>query len=259
MYEQLNNTSTPNNLRNNYPFPQSKVYKIVMCETYVEQGASPFVIRQFALNDITLPDPASVTSLPTGLNSISTIYGSFHVQKVDFKYELVNNEPTFPLNFGVIFRDFQPSLAILNYQQSQDTLELGLTSGIHTVGINSGQSRYISPNYRLELGKVVGNMISYMSDIRYTGQLPAISPNQKIWGGIIIRSPTSSLNLTNGGVVTVTICFHVRCYSLNTFIGISPPLTEKEKLEQKIKELEQKIEKLILLSETTDETTDETD
>jgi hypothetical protein len=60
MYEQLNNTSTPNNLRNNYPFPQSKVYKIVMCETYVEQGASPFVIRQFALNDITLPDPASV-------------------------------------------------------------------------------------------------------------------------------------------------------------------------------------------------------
>jgi len=168
-----------------------------------------------------------------------------------FRYTVISNDTT-SFTFGWIFRDDQPSTIILTRIDLEDSLEVGLSTGSHMVGTNSGMSKYNSPWYNISVGDVLGNPIVYSTDPRYTSYLqPPTSPNQIVWGGFLLMTPSVSVPTTNGVILNVEMVFRTRFYGLRTLITRIENKEENQikELEEKIKNLENIISKLILSSE----------
>lgn len=259
LYQTLNNVKGPNNLKNNYPFPQSKVYKLTMVETFVlQQTGVSYCFNGYVINDIQLPSVREESQV-TGLQSMKNIYQVCHVQKVSVKFSCSSND-SFPMTFGIIFRDRGFTSEETTRQNIISSTELGFTSGPKFVGQNNGNSLFNSPVYNIQLGKVVGNVISYMSDTGYVCDLlqesSLTNPLQKVYMYIVSWTPTDSLKMNNGLIVNMSITFHSRFYG--TKVVIFNEVKNNDEQEKRIKELEEKVRKLtILLTELTVSSTED--
>lgn len=261
MVEILNDPRGPRNLKNNFPFPQSKIYKLVSNNTFrVFDGSNEYKVIDIELNNIVNPYPTMTSVNPTGISTLVGIYNIGHVQKVSVKYTVSSNTDGVPIVFGIVFRDEEPTTFLGNKQNCIDTLEMGFTSGPNMISEKSGMDLYRSPIYNIQLGKIIGNNMLYNGTFDFTQSLvpsgtPPVypRPTQKVWLGVVGYTSVSGTNLTNGFFVTLVLTQHVRLFSIKSnvprpFIG-----NQEEKirtLEEKIEKLNKTIEKLLLIDES---------
>lgn len=270
MVEILNDPRGPRNLKNNFPFPQSKVYKLVSNNTFrVFDGSNEYRVIDIELNNIVNPYPSMTNVNPTGIQTLVGIYNIGHVQKVSIKYTVSSNTDGVPIVFGIVFRDEEPTTFLTNKQNCVDTLEMGFTSGPNMISEKSGMDLYRSPIYNIQLGKIIGNNMLYNGTFDFTQSLiPSGSPpsyprpTQKVWCGFIGYTSVAGTNLTNGFFVTLVLTQHVRLFSIKS--NVPRPLigNQDEKiriLEEKINELNETISKLLLIDESSSTVEDDDD
>jgi hypothetical protein len=200
----------------NSPFPPFMMRKLTFFEpNLVLQSAASFLVREWRINDVYDPDPLLGGGTVAGFNELAAIYRLWRVENFRVRFEVASNEPALPLTFGIIFRDIRPSTVIAAYADAQNAMEVAPTSGPALVGQTTGNSVYRSPWYKLRPGSIVGNPISYMSDIAYqgTGGSAPVSPTQNVWLAFLLLSIGAVNPLTNGAIVHAYMEFTVRWYS----------------------------------------------
>lgn len=234
---------------NNFPFPQSKVYKLVTNMVFlVNDTGNPFKVIDINLCNIWNPLSGVTTVFPTGIKTLKQIYNLSLVEKVGVKYTLTNNENGLPTCFGIIFRDVQPS-QMLTLEDVRSSLEMGFTSGPQMVSEINGQPIFRSPQYNIECGKIMGNPLQFRSSGKFVQDISVttpITPDQTVWLGFIGYTPFGT-NLTNGVIVQMVLTQHVRLYSLKNTVP-SPLIGNQEiqEMKDKIDELNKIIEKLVI-------------
>jgi hypothetical protein len=210
------NNTIPRSLMSNSPFPVSRMVKLNTVLTFIMQSSSAYFARDFAINDLYQFDVSGLTNDFSGATQLAAIYESYHVQSLRVKYSVCSNETAVTQNFGLTFKDDQPGPQINSLAKAKDSLEVAPTTGSNIIGEITGMSVYRSPWYKISCGAIVGNPMSYNSDISYTGQFGA-SPTQKVWMTAVLYSPVN-LSLTNGIIVTLTAELSVRVYSLKPLL-----------------------------------------
>ena len=195
------------------PFPPFMVRKLAyMDPTFVLQGASPYLLREFRTNDVYDPDPLLGGGSVSGFPQLASIYNYWRVEDFRFRYELVNNEPSVPGLHGVILRDVQPSTVIASLAAAQNSLEIAPTTGPHMIGVTQGMSVYRSRWYNCAPPAIVGNPANYFGDEAFVGGV-AVSPANQTWLAFVLLSPIGG-NLTNGSIITMYLEYTVRFFSL---------------------------------------------
>jgi len=117
LYNEINNVTGPRNLRNNFPFPQSKIYKLVTNTNIVLQAlVNGFDVIDIQLGNIWNPYPSQPTEQPIGIVTLKQIYNEALVVKVSIKMIVSSNEEGVQTCFGLVFRDKIPSGSITTYQ-----------------------------------------------------------------------------------------------------------------------------------------------
>lgn len=113
-------------------------------------------------------------------------------------------------------------------------------------------SGYRTQTYTIELGKVIGDILQYRSDLGFLDDLSqpfsGTNPPQKVFMGLVGMTPLDTEILTNGIWINMEVTFYSKLFSLKTVIP-GPIETEKDK---RIKELEKMLSEL-LLQDTSDE------
>lgn len=223
-FNSLNASHIPRSLQGSTPFPTFMIRRLAyMDPTFVLQGASPYRLREFRLNDIWDPDPLLGGGSVSGYTQLISIYNFWRVEGFRFRFEVVSNEPAVPVLFGGICRDVQPSTTIGSYADAQNSLEVAPTTGPHMVGQTSGNSVFRSRWYSCAPATIQGNPLTYMGDQGAVGG-DATSPGSVLWFAFVLLSAIGG-NLTNGAIVTVYLNFTVRFFSLkNTLASRIVPL-----------------------------------
>lgn len=199
-------------LRGSSPFPPYMVRKMTFFEpNLIIQGASTAVLKEWRINSAFDPDVLLGGGTVAGYNELAKIYNQYRVEKVRVRYNVAGNEPGLPVIFGLVFRDLQPSTKLLLYGDYVNALEVAPTTGPNLVGEASGQSVFRSPWYPIHMGDIVGDRLTYLSDLSYSSSVSG-NPTQLLWMALLAFSPSSS-NLTNGIAVTMYIEMTVRWFS----------------------------------------------
>jgi len=208
--------SIPRNLRGNSPFPESRTLRLTSTLTFVMQGASPFLERDYRINSLfNFNFTGATTNDFSGASQLAAIYNIYHVERIQVSFLLSGNETGQPVFFGLTFKDEQPSTTITTLAHAVNALEVSPTTGPCIVGQTSGMAIYRSRVYSIALGSVVGNTLSYMSDVAYTGAFGA-DPLQLVWMGAVAYSVGG--NLTNGVIVNLRSVLTVRAFSIKTLL-----------------------------------------
>jgi hypothetical protein len=204
----------PRNLRGSYPFPESRIVKLNAIFNFDLAAAATFVVRDFRLNSLFNFDVSGGSNDFSGTTQLAAIYDSYHVQKASVNFELSGNESGQPVLFGLTFKDDQPSTSITTFAKAVNSLEVAPTTGPIMVGQTTGQPIYRSRTYSINGGAIVGNTISYASDLSYTASFGS-NPNQAIWMSCVAYTGGAS-NISNGVIVMLRVTLTVRVYSLKT-------------------------------------------
>lgn len=202
------------------PVPPFTIKNLVFIDpAYVIQGASSFLITEFSMNGAFDPIPALGGGSPSGFTFWSGAYGSYHVIGFRISYQITCNESGVNgISENLIFRDFQPSTAITTYALARDAMEVSPCTRPTILSVSTGMGRAVHKEVRVHPGSVIGNPLSYMSDISYTAAVTA-NPAQQAWCAHILCAPTSGTNLTNGAIAVFRITYTVRFYSTYTSLG----------------------------------------
>lgn len=204
----------PRNLRGSSPFPESRMVRLTAIHNFVLQGAATYVIHDFRANSLYQFDISGGTTNDfSGTTQLAAIYDSYHVQSLTVNFQLSGNETGQPVAFGLTFKDDQPSVSITTQAHAINALEVSPTTGPIVVGQTSGMEMYRSRNFSINCGAIVGNPLSYASDLSYTASFGS-NPSQAVWFSAIAYSLNA--NLTNGVLVTLHTVLTVRVYSLKT-------------------------------------------
>lgn len=202
-------------LINGGPFPLFSRVCLPYMENLVVSGAASFLVVEWKIND-----PFSIS--PTtggrakGFDVYAQAYVSYHVEKFKMRFSVANNEG-FGNQFGMIFRDSQPSLSITTAALARSALACKPTTGKFQVAQASGNSLFpMTKWYHADPGIVSGNQASYNAELEYTANVAA-SPVQVIWMAFIVLSPGG--NLTNGVFLDLELEFQTRFYSLYNVIN----------------------------------------
>jgi len=204
-----------------YPSTSSAVQPAEMfvdCEFYSDfllQGASTFVIKEFNTN--TLHTFSSTDLDPFSLAAQHfAIYSQALVCRYTISFEICANEPAIPVVFGIKECDAQPTLSITSRALAYDAFESGFHTKLKMIGQTTGLSRAVSRTISRENRRVVGNPMSYDSDINYTMTDAATDPAAKTFLALVAISPFPLVNLTNGIVVLLNVKLLVKFFSLRT-------------------------------------------
>ncbi len=200
----------PKDLMGSACFPASQTRKMLFHTRKLLQGAVPFIVQDFEVNNVFSPD--TVNSC-TGFAQMAAIYGQYVCLKVKFRYNVANNENALPVYFGCIARDVQPSTTITTWAQATDSLELAPTTGPQLVGETSGQAIFRSRWYTIDPAAVVGNKLSYYSDVDYTA-LTSSAPTRLVWVSFILTADLATTNLTNGAFLDFYLELTTEFFSL---------------------------------------------
>lgn len=210
----LTTPMVPRNLRGSYPFPESRMVRLNAIFNFAMSGAATFIVRDFRLNSLFAFDVSGGTTDFSGTTQLAAIYDSYHVQAASVNFELSGNETGQPVLFGLTFKDDQPSTSITTFAHAVNSLEVAPTTGPIMVGQTTGQPIYRSRTYTIQGGSIVGNVISYASDLSYTASFGS-NPAQAVWMSCVAYTGGAA-NLTNGVIVMLRVTLHVRVYSLKT-------------------------------------------
>ena len=202
----------PKSLYRNNPFPLSMERKLLFQFDGLIQGSSPFLIKEFRLNSAYSPDGVGT---PSGYNELNAIYNFSKVISGKFYYRLDNNETTYPIIFGIVIRDIQPSVYFTTYTKAQGALEVAPTTRSDIIGQASGQPRFESKEFKIDCASVIGNRLEYLASPLYSCD-GATQPNQAIWIALILLNSQSSVNLTNGAFVNICLELRTKFYSLKS-------------------------------------------
>jgi len=206
----------------NETVPLHEIIRYSLWDRFVLQGASPFLVREYTLNDVWQPFAGGLTGSMSGYNSSAFRYALFKVISSIIKVMLTSNE-NFGMSFYFIVSDTQPSTLITTYALA---LKYGLSSNIAftgTVGYSTGGSRFVSKPHKVMIADVVANSLAYYGDNTYGGSLGTpliavpvvgVSPNQKIWGALVLVSDVVGQNLTNGAFCDVQLRARTLNYSV---------------------------------------------
>lgn len=202
----------PRNLRGSSPFPESMVVKLTCSLNFAMAGASTWFIRDYRLNSLFAFDVVGGgTNDFSGVTQLAAIYDSYHVQSFKVKFILCGNETGQPVFFGLTFKDDQPSVTVTNFTHAVNALEVSPTTGPLMTGQTTGMEIYRSRQYSMHCGDIVGNRLSYNSDLSYTASFGS-NPSQAVWMGAIAY--TVGGNATNGVIVNLHTELTVRVYSI---------------------------------------------
>jgi hypothetical protein len=201
----------PNYLHPNAPTPMTQTVKMSFIEPtlVLNSAVSPYVIREWRINDIFDPDPLIGGGTVAGYTHYTTAYNRFRVFKHMCQFTICGNEPAVPVTFGLIYRDARPSTIITSYAQALNALEVGPSSGISLVGQTTGSSVHRSRMFKIHPGAIMGDPEEYMSDINWAGST-GFSPPQTVWVAIIAVSISPLNPLTNGIILTMNQWFTVK-------------------------------------------------
>ncbi len=206
------NSRVPRNLKGNYPFPESQIVHLQTRLTFGMAGAAAFVVNDFRLNSLwTFDVTRGTTNDFSGVTQLAAIYDSYHVEAATIQFSLSGNETGQPVFFGLTFKDDQPSVSITTLAHAQNALEVAPTTGTIVVGQTSGMEIFRSRRYNIRCGSIVGNRLSYMSDLSYTAAFGS-NPDQSVWMGAIAYGVGG--NITNGVLVLLSVNLRVRVYSI---------------------------------------------
>jgi len=188
-------------------------------QSYIIQGAAPFIVYDFKMNTPVVPDPTLGATYPaTGVPSWSQIYNQYIVEFFELRYVVTANEPTFPVSFGFTLKDFQPSGAGTTYKLASNLLAIEPTDGFHSIGETTGMSMWDSnihakPKLKpISPAAIVGNPFEYHGELSYSSSFATV-PAQSLWASFVLLSVNSSTNLTNGVKLTVSLLYHTLMFS----------------------------------------------
>lgn len=204
----------PRNLHGASPFPESRIVRLTAIHTYSLAAAATFVVHDFRANSLYQFDISGGTTNDfSGTTQLAAIYDSYHVTKIKVSFSLSGNESGQSVYFGLTFKDDQPSTTITNQTHAINALEVSPTTGPVVVGQTTGMEIFRSKVYNINCGSIVGNPLSYASDISYTATF-GTNPNQNVWMSAVAYSVGG--NMTNGVIVLMRTELTVRVYSLKT-------------------------------------------
>jgi hypothetical protein len=201
----------PRDLMGSTAFPTNQMRKMVFHERLLLQGAVPFIVQDYRVNNPFSPTGGAGTC--TGFAQLAAIYAEYLVVKIRFRFNVVSNENALPVFFGCILRDTQPSTTIASWANANDSLELAPTTGPLVVGETSGQGVYRSKWYTVDPSDIVGNRLQYYGSGSYAG-LTSTSPSSIVWLSFLLVSDVSATNLTNGGFIDMFIEMTTNFFSL---------------------------------------------
>ncbi len=208
--EEFMDVKIPRSLQASSPFPGDMVRKLTFHQVGVRQGAAPYIIYELRVNGAYRPDNALS---PPGFAELAQIYGLYRVLNTRVRFNVVSNEPSIPVFFGLIFRDIQPSTVLTTYQLAVESLSIAPTSGPYCVGETQGTSNYRSRWYKIPPASVVANPLTYYGSTTFEGSVSA-NPTDLIWCAVVFYSPSNAINLSNGAFVDFYLEMSTRFYSL---------------------------------------------
>jgi hypothetical protein len=214
-FDELSRTKIPKSLMHASPFPMEMTRTLTFFEPslVIQDASNPFKLREWRINSVYDPDPLIGGGTVAGYHQLVAIYDQWKVINFKVRYEVAGNEPNVPVIFGLIFRDQQPSTIISAYADAQNALEIAPTTGPNIVGQTTGMDVYRSPWYKVKPSSIMGNPLTYNGAIEYQGSTSA-NPTQVIFLGFVALSIGSTINLTNGCILTIYMEFTTRFYSL---------------------------------------------
>jgi hypothetical protein len=201
----------PKSLRRNNPFPPAMERNLqFQFNGFLLNNAANFIVKEFRINSAFSPDGVGT---PSGFNEMAAIYNFYKVLSNKCYYRVAANEPSVPVQFGLIFRDAQPSTVITTYNAAINAVEVAPSTGINLIGETTGMSVYRSPEYKIDPGSIVGNRLEYFGDEDYKGLVTG-NPNQAVWCAFVLISASPATLLTNGAFLEIFITLDTLFYSL---------------------------------------------
>ncbi len=182
--------------------------------TLLLQSANSYIVDEVRINDLYAPYS---TQTPDYYAPLALMYNHYRVEKIRFKFEIVTNEPSVPVNFGIVCRDGQPSLAVASYANAVNILEAYPTTGSYMLGQTTGMSVFRSKWYEISMSQILGSQLEYEGSASFRGG-SATSPTQLLWLGLVAYSRSSASALTNGLFVDLHIEFLAKWYSPITIV-----------------------------------------
>lgn len=204
----------PRNLRGSSPFPESRIVRLTAITTFSMAAAATYVVHDFRVNSLYQYDVTGGTTNDfSGTTQLAAIYDSYHVQSLKVSFQLSGNESGQSVYFGLTFKDDQPSLSITSQAHAINALEVSPTTGPVVVGQTTGMEIYRSRQFNISCGAIVGNSLSYASDLSYTAAFGS-NPSQAVWMSAVAYAVGG--NMTNGVIVLLHSVLTVRVYSIKT-------------------------------------------
>jgi len=163
---------------------------------------------------------------------MAAIYSLYLVTGFKIRYVVAGNEPAIPVNFGLVFRDIQPSTVITTYALAQNSLEVAPTTGSNMVGETTGQSIWRSRWIKIKPAAVVGQAFSYYGTPAYGAAVTA-NPTALIWCALVATSFAAGTNIANGVIVSMNMQLSTRFYSNNVveaaMMPVRPPIEDRSR------------------------------
>ncbi len=211
-------TSIPKVLMRPSPFPPSVHNWLTFNTSFVVQGAVQFKLHEFALNTLyNFNVTGGTTHDFSGDNQLATIYESYHVERVEVRLQFQTNETTQGVIVGFVFRDSAPSTTVTTLAKAMNAMEITPAMPPLLIVPIAGNPGVRTQVMNVPLGSIVGNPLSYASDLAYTSSYGNFDPTQFVFGALIVCA-NGGANLTNGVTVLATFRLYVRSYSLRNLM-----------------------------------------
>ncbi len=165
------------------------------------QGATPFFVKHFKINDLYDPDPAILTTSYAGFAEWMRFYDFFRVEGIKCKWSVANNEATVALRVALVCTTSQ--LNPLTYQEAIDCVEGRFSSSFRELQRASGGISSTTFDFIIKPETILGDPIYYTDDNWYGTD--SSSPLGALWCNLIVVSVGSGTNLTNGVTSTFSL------------------------------------------------------
>lgn len=189
---------------------KKRVTVVTTSEGSVQAAAAGFAACPFRLMDPTNAGLSGgtgsfVVSSPVGLAD-ATAYATIRVKKIRIEATVSSLETATTLTFGIVFNDTDVSASTTTFAQAKANAIGLLHTAPEKIPPIGGNTKYTMPPVTLTPLDIVQDL-SVLADRDFVTTInPShTAPNQEAWGCVIVNTPGSGINLTNGLDVTLTV------------------------------------------------------
>jgi len=195
-----------------YPSTQQHVCTYAL-SVQLFTGINTYNLIEGKLNDISNPTGSTPATPAMGYNFYKAVYRIFRVYKNRIFVKVTNTESVTPINFYVILSDTQPSTFITSWDDCVVFSSSPLASKTLLVPGDQANSLVELPFIDIFTGDVLGNPLSYYSDIGYSGSDIA-APTQNLWWAFVSYAADGATSYADGLKVTAEILYSTEFYSV---------------------------------------------